>query len=297
MKTVLVVDDSKVDQQLAAALLQEAGFRTETADEGRAALACVERGAPDVVLTDLQMPGMDGLELVEAIRARCPGVPVVLVTAFGSEEIAAAALRAGAASYVPKRNLHSDLASTLARVLDASAAGRPTEGARHWLVETSFRYELDSTPAWIQPVVAHLQAELTSRGICDETAVIQVGVALNEALANALHHGNLEIDSGLREEGLDVYFARIEERRSQAPYGSRKVLLRADFRQGEAVLVVRDEGKGFDPGKVADPCDAQNLARLSGRGLMLIRTFMDEVRHNDRGNEITMVKRRPPAAA
>ena len=60
--------------------------------------------------------------------------------------------------------------------------------------------------------------------------------------------------------------------------------------------MIRDEGQGFDLASLPDPTLPQNLERRTGRGLFLIRTFMDEVRHNDVGNEITMVKRRDAAA-
>ncbi len=55
-------------------------------------------------------------------------------------------------------------------------------------------------------------------------------------------------------------------------------------------FVIRDEGPGFDHRKVSDPTQAENLDRVSGRGLLLIHSFMDEVSYNDRGNEITLVK-------
>jgi CheY-like chemotaxis protein/anti-sigma regulatory factor (Ser/Thr protein kinase) len=294
MKTVLVVDDSKVDQELAASLLAEAGLGVDRAANGREALERIGRRAPDLVLTDLQMPSMDGLQLVEAIRERHPRLPVVLITAHGSEEIAAAALRAGAASYVPKRNLHRDLAPTLERVLEAAAATPTGDDARNWLVETAYRFVLGNDDRGIQPLVVHFQRELARRKICDETEIIQVSVAIAEALANASHHGNLEIDSAIREKGMDAYFALVQERRARKPYCDRRVDVRASFGEDEAVFVVRDEGRGFDPRTVPDPRDPQNLARMSGRGLLLIRTFMDEVRHNDRGNEVTMVKRRQP---
>ena len=56
--------------------------------------------------------------------------------------------------------------------------------------------------------------------------------------------------------------------------------------------MVRDEGLGFDPSLLPDPTDPANLGKVSGRGLLLIQTFMDHVEHNATGNEITMVKRR-----
>ena len=86
----------------------------------------LERAAPALVLTDIQMPEMDGLELVRQMKSRFPAIPVVLVTAYGSEEVAAIALKVGAASYVPKRNLNRDLVPTLQVVLEAAGiAPRP----------------------------------------------------------------------------------------------------------------------------------------------------------------------------
>jgi anti-sigma regulatory factor (Ser/Thr protein kinase) len=66
------------------------------------------------------------------------------------------------------------------------------------------------------------------------------------------------------------------------------------FTRSEATLTVRDEGNGFDSSTLSDPTVADNVGKTDGRGLFLIRTFMDEVRFNDQGNEITMVKRRTP---
>ena len=60
----------------------------------------------------------------------------------------------------------------------------------------------------------------------------------------------------------------------------------------EAVFTIRDQGPGFDVTRVADPTSPEKLIVASGRGLLLIRTFMDEVRHNAAGNEITMTVRR-----
>ena len=71
-----------------------------------------------------------------------------------------------------------------------------------------------------------------------------------------------------------------------------------DFRQptlateSEASFAVRDEGHGFDPSILPDPTDPENLNGIGGRGVMLIQTFMDDVRYNESGTEITMIKRR-----
>ena len=68
-----------------------------------------------------------------------------------------------------------------------------------------------------------------------------------------------------------------EERRRQTPFRDRRIYVAATYSRAEAIFVVRDEGPGFDRTKVPDPTDPDNLGKNSGRGLLLIQTFMDEV--------------------
>ncbi|OGG54655.1 MAG: hypothetical protein A3F84_13830 [Candidatus Handelsmanbacteria bacterium RIFCSPLOWO2_12_FULL_64_10] len=293
MATVLVVDDAEVSRYLAGRLLErQEGMKAVYAENGREALAVIQREAPDLVLTDLRMPEMDGLTLVEAIRKAHPSLPVILMTAYGNEEVAIQALQKGAASYVPKQNLARDLSGTVQKILEVAQADRQHQRLMDCLTQTEARFVLESDPSLISPLVAHLQDNLRRMGLCDETELIRVAVALDEALLNAMHHGNLELNSGLREEDTDAYYALADARRQEAPYRDRRVHVTAQESRSEAVYVVRDGGPGFDPLIVPDPTDPANLTKVSGRGLLLIRTFMDEVRHNAEGNEITMIKRR-----
>src|SRR5487761_1854859 len=101
-----------------------------------------------------------------------------------------------------------------------------------------------------------------------------------------MYHGNLEVGSELRETDEKSYRKLLEERRRTAPYAARRVHVLAYESPAEARYVIRDEGAGFDPKQLPDPTDPTNLEKVSGRGLLLIRTFMDEIRHNDKGNEI-----------
>ena len=95
MTTILVVDDNALDRKLMGKSVEAAGWSVEFAENGRQAFEKIGQKVPDLVLTDLQMPEMDGLELVRQTKARFPATPVVLVTAYGSEELAVAALQAG----------------------------------------------------------------------------------------------------------------------------------------------------------------------------------------------------------
>jgi CheY-like chemotaxis protein/anti-sigma regulatory factor (Ser/Thr protein kinase) len=292
MATVLVVDDNPMDRHLAGGLVEKAGLTVQYAGNGNEALEVIGHGGIDIVLTDLLMPEMDGLELVKEIRERNRLIPVILMTAFGSEEIAIEALKKGAASYVPKRNLAHDLAETLEQVLSVLKSGRDQQRLLECLTQTESHFLLDNDPTLIPPLIGHLQENLARMNLCDEIGRIRVSVALQEALVNAIHHGNLEVSSNLREQDEKNYYTLIESRRKEKPYRMRRVHVVAKESPAEAAYVVRDEGPGFDPQTLPDPTDPCNLERCSGRGLLLIRTFMDEVYHNESGNQITLVKRR-----
>ena len=113
MPKVLVVDDNPVDRRLASKCVEGEGMQAVFAENGREALEVIARELPDFVLTDLDMPEMNGLELVKATQKLYASIPVILMTAKGSEDIAAEALQAGAASYVAKRNLNQRFKESL----------------------------------------------------------------------------------------------------------------------------------------------------------------------------------------
>jgi CheY-like chemotaxis protein len=292
MVRVLVVDDSAIDRRLAGSFLKRAGMEPTHAHNGVQALESIERCVPDIVVTDLQMPEMDGLELVEAIRRIHPSLPVVLMTAHGSEEVAVQALRHGAASYVPKRNMLRDLVHTVEEILAVARRDRREQQLVACLAQTESRFVLDNDVGTIPVIVGHLEDSLARMRLCDENGRLQVAVALREALVNAIYHGNLEVSSALLEGPAAAFDAAVRERRRESPYCERRVHIWARESRDEARYVVRDEGRGFDPSTLPDPTDLANLEKPSGRGLLLIRTFMDEVNHNEKGNEITMIFRR-----
>jgi two-component system response regulator HydG len=99
---VLIVDDEPDMVENCARILRRAGYRCLTATDAHRALALLESEAPDVLLTDLKMPGMDGMELLRRARDLDPALPVVMITAFATIESAVAAMKEGAFDYLPK---------------------------------------------------------------------------------------------------------------------------------------------------------------------------------------------------
>jgi CheY-like chemotaxis protein len=299
MAKLLVVDDSGVDRRLMEGLLAcEPDFEVHCVSSGAQALEAIRRDPPDLVLTDLVMPEMNGLELVRAVRERFPLVPLVLLTSQGNEEVAVEALQQGASSYVSKKALAQHLVETVHKVLAVSVRERSHSRLLGCVTESSSAFVLENDPELIPPLVAHLQEGLGQLNLCDEADRTRVGVALEEALSHALFHGNLAICSDLRDCDDRSYCELAAERRRKPPYSQRRIFVEVSFQPEAATFVVRDEGAGFDFAALPDPTDPANLERCSGRGILLMRTFMDSIRYNDRGNEVTLVKRcgRPEGA-
>ena len=293
MSRVLVVDDSPVDRRLAGRLIEKlGGMEVFYAADGKLALEAVEEHLPDIVVTDMQMPELDGFGLVEALKAQYPLIPVILMTAAGSEAIAVKALQAGAASYVPKTALADDLADVTERVLQMSRMQRTQTRLLNRVKRSTTEYEVENDRVLVLTLSSQLQQQFNVMKICSETDGLRIGIALEEALLNAFYHGNLECSSKMREEDCEGYVALATQRCTESPYRERRIHITVSLSRDEATWVIRDEGQGFDPKVLPDPTDPEYLERPHGRGLMLMRTFMTDVSYNDKGNEVRMTKRR-----
>ena len=292
MPTILIVDDDAVDRELAERCLQSiSNVEVRFAEDGGQALQAVDRESLDLVLTDLRMPGMTGIELVETLRARFPQLPVILMTSQGSESIAVRALQAGASSYVPKRDMKEILAETVSQMLEIVEARTFRQRVLGHLHSSEDRFELINDTSLIFALVGYVQDNLELLGFGDDAVRSQVGIALSEALSNAIVHGNLEVDSALRQSDKDAYLRLLDERSSSEPWRSRRVFFTAREGRERVEYVIEDEGPGFDPSGLPDPTSPENMLEISGRGVWLIRNFMDEVEFNEKGNRLTMIKR------
>lgn len=297
MTTLLVVDDLAMDRRLAGGLLEKnPNWQVLYACDGLDALTQLELHLPDLVLTDMQMPGMNGLELVAAVKKEYPLIPVILMTAQGSEEIAVAALQQGAASYVPKRKLADDLVETVEMVLAAKTEYCANTRLVHCLAIAEHSFILENDLSLIFSLVNFLREEVSRMGVCDENERLRLSIALEEALLNAYYHGNLEVSSELREVDHKAYFDLSKQRCQEIPYRDRHIHVDSKVSRAQAVYVIRDEGPGFDVSKIPDPTDPANLERPCGRGLLLMRTFLNGVTFNDTGNQVTLVKDRTRSA-
>jgi DNA-binding response OmpR family regulator len=275
---------------------KELDWLVEYAGSGTEALSSMQLSLPDLLITDLMMPEMDGLQLVTEVRERFPQVPVILITAHGSENLAVEALERGAASYVPKSQLSSKLLDTARQVLALTGDDRVYARLLERMEHSQASFKLPNDPALIGRAAEHVVWQVSGMKVCDPTQRRCLAVALEEALLNALLHGNLELTT---EEAAKVRAVTLQgetsdlvaQRCEHDALRHRTIHLQYEVTRQSIRVVVRDEGRGFDAASIPAAGDPDAIESGRGRGLVLIRNFMDEVRFNAAGNEITMLKR------
>jgi two-component system response regulator HydG len=181
---ILIVDDEQPMCEALEAGLAPHGFTTRWTTSGEAALQLLESTEVDVVLTDVQMRGLDGLALCERIVANRPDVPVVVITAFGSLETAVAAIRAGAYDFITKPVKMDALALALARAVQHRSLREEVKRLRRLVAESDRFDELLGDSAAMRGVRALLERIADSDASVLITGESGTG---KEVVARALH--------------------------------------------------------------------------------------------------------------
>jgi DNA-binding NtrC family response regulator len=182
---ILVVDDEANARTALADILRSDGYAVETAGDGFKALGHLDDFAPDVVLTDLNMPGIDGVELLRKVKERDAELPVVLMTAFGGVETAVSAMREGAADYLTKPLNTDELSIVLERTIERTKLRREASDLRN---QIRSRYSFDNivgSSQEMQRVFKTVAQVAPSRATVLLTGESGTG---KELVAAAIHH-------------------------------------------------------------------------------------------------------------
>ena len=275
VRHVLVVDDDGALRHAIAALLDQAGYRTAQARDGREALSKLQQEAVDLLLLDIGLPGMSGLDILAQIRSQAAPPPVIMMTADDTPETLLQSFRAQAQRFIRKPFPPRRIVEIVSDVLAAPAlASLPIE-------------VVSAVPEWVE-IVAPCALEVGERVrefVMQLDATLTVDVresvaqAFRELLTNAIEWG------GHLDPQRMVRISCIRTRRM--------LLYR-----------IADPGEGFDISGLAhaaisnpedDPLahdrvrEAMGL-RPGGLGLVLTRAFVDDVIYNEKRNEVVLVK-------
>jgi DNA-binding NtrC family response regulator len=183
--TILVIDDEAAARTALADILRAEGYTVETVGDGFKGFARLEEVGPDVVLTDLNMPGMDGVELLRKVKETRSDLPVVIMTAFGGVETAVAAMREGASDYLTKPLNTDELLIVLARTLEGVKLRRETSELRSRLKDRFSFDNIIGSSAEMQRVFKTVAQVAPSRATVLVSGESGTG---KELVAAAIHH-------------------------------------------------------------------------------------------------------------
>jgi CheY-like chemotaxis protein len=273
-KRILIVDDDEDVHDLLRTALESPDRKIENVHDGIAALKRVEAAPYDLVMTDLNMPGLDGMKLIERIRGIRPETPVVVMTVASTPQNIIHAIRERAFSYFSKPFTLSSVVDMVDRALDH----RPAEddivvlsAAPQWL-SMRLRCKMETADRILQ----FLREMVTTLPARERE---NVAAAFREILLNAIEHGA----GSDPDKKVTITYVR----------GERAVL-----------YYVRDPGKGFSMeglghAAISNPVDSpvehagireQLGLRPGGFGIMMTRQMVDELIYNEAGNEVLLIK-------
>ena len=277
---ILIVDDEESILDAMAEAIRISEFSVITAQNGDEAWQKFEQEKPDVVVTDVRMPNRDGLTLTTQIKASRPSCPVIVVTGFGSEQAAVAALKAGASDYLVKPFQLSELRNAVDRACFLIRSQKADEYVVPVLDSITSTLIIENFPERLGSIVNLVLKTLTA--CLSDKQLLSLRVALQELLINAIEHGNLNISPEEKTNALmeDTYDQLLKARRNMPEYGRRRVRLSFshDVILGKVEFGIVDEGRGFDWAKLLE----QDIGQLpkaagSGRGIFLVRTLVPDV--------------------
>ena len=266
---VLVVEDSKTMQLFLRNLLEPEDYEVLLAGDGEAGIeifqqALLENQPFDIVLTDVVMPGMSGIDLLKEIKVLNHDTVVVVLTSDANVDTAIEALNFGANNFLHKPPNSEEILNVMWRATKQREIFLENEELNPF-TERSIRIEIPSQLKFIKGISHNIIADAKLMGYDENDLRDKIPVTIDEAVTNAIKHGN-----------------KFQE--------DKKVFIEVSIDNERIKMVVADEGEGFDVSKVPDPTDPMNFLKPSGRGILFMSIGMDEVRYNEKGTILTLIK-------
>jgi CheY-like chemotaxis protein/anti-sigma regulatory factor (Ser/Thr protein kinase) len=271
---LLIVDDDPSIHELVQAMLAGRHWEADSVSGGEEALARLQTQPYDILLVDILMPGMDGLELLAQLRARYPATPVVIMTVKNTPDHVMGSLRRNAAAYISKPFSRDTLLTTLQNALSDSVRGddiKILSDSPHWIsLQVRCRIATaDRLTQFVRELPSDLEVERRE----------EIATAFRELLMNAVEHGgHLDPDKT-----VDLSYIRTAR---------------------TIVYYIRDPGEGFSMNTLAHAAIANTAEepfrhlelrrqmgiRPGGFGLLMTKSFADELIYSAKGNEVILIK-------
>lgn len=287
---VLVVEDDFASRELLRIAITKDGYECFVAEDGENGLNSFNVNNPDVVISDVRMPKMDGISLLEKLRKISKDCIIIIVTGHGNEELALQALQLGANNYIKKPIDLRDLKAQLLRYKNFIESKALESNIADFVVERDIELVIDSEIS-LAPSTAKYLMQKTDTSFT-ETEKLGMELGLSELITNAIEHGNLNISFEEKNFALnnntlqDLY----DSRSNQEELRNRKVKISFNKNDLNCEWIIEDEGNGFN--YQSYPIHIGNTLQneLHGRGIFISRMQFDEFEYIGKGNIVKVKK-------
>lgn len=260
---ILVVDDEEDVRETLSEMIKELGYQVVVAENGKEALERIKTEKVDLIITDLSMPKMNGLELIVTSKRINPNIPIGVISAFGNVENTTYALTRGAFSFIAKPFKMPQVKELIRKGKQLRELSLGTYALMEW-VQSRTEMDFPSEPSLFPSAILFAVKECQWRGIEDETRLENVAICLEELLSNAFIHGNRKDKD-------------------------KRIKVKMAFDAEKFVLSVKDEGEGFDGENYLEKIREEQPSMPEKRGLFIVDLLMEELRFSKKGNEVTAV--------
>lgn len=260
---ILVVDDEEDVRETLSEMIKELGYQVVVAENGKEALERTKTEKVDLIITDLSMPKMNGLELIVTSKRINPNIPIGVISAFGNVENTTYALTRGAFSFIAKPFKMPQVKELIRKGKQLRELSLGTYALMEW-VQSRTEMDFPSEPSLFPSAILFAVKECQWRGIEDETRLENVAICLEELLSNAFIHGNRKDKD-------------------------KRIKVKMAFDAEKFVLSVKDEGEGFDGENYLEKIREEQPSMPEKRGLFIVDLLMEELRFSKKGNEVTAV--------
>lgn len=288
---ILIVEDDIVSRELLRVVVQKEGYECQFAEDGIHGLELFHEFKPDVVITDIRMPRLDGIGLLQRIRSVERNVIIIIVTAHGNEEIALQALHLGANNYLKKPINLEDLRIILTRYDSIILNKVYKKDISILLLNQSITMVIDSDFDLVPSVSEYLTKQV--KHIFSGTDLISIELGISELLLNAIEHGSFNITNKDKEKALqennliELYNARKQDEK----YANRKITILFNRNQNYCEWTIADEGNGFNWKYIPSPFTENATENLHGRGVYISKLQFDSIDYSEKGNSVTARKK------
>jgi CheY-like chemotaxis protein/anti-sigma regulatory factor (Ser/Thr protein kinase) len=286
---VLVVDDQEALRSLLARLLEREGFDPIQAEDGAQAVEMYKSESPIVVVSDIMMPKMDGLMLLNEIRRIDRNATVILMTGQGNEDVLLKALRGGATNFFKKPFNVRELIDEIRKVVEFRLEAARSSLFSPLLVEEMKHFVMPRADSPFFPIINQITLQLPC--LLPQEDILNLKIGIEEIITNAIEHGNLGISYDEKSKAIQEsrLAELIADKGRESDAAGRAVHITSRLSPEVFEIAVRDDGHGFD-WRSLPAVEPENLLAFNGRGIFLTKIYFDEVVYNDSGNEVTLRK-------